>query len=84
MAEYVSREKMMALFNKYHPRMATSVVDYWTELEKLPTEDVEPVRHGHWIKFGTLFECSECEISYEQEENYCPWCGARMDGEESV
>lgn len=73
------------------------------EILKVPSADVEPVRHGHWIKKSKIqlqgfvvmrmghlvetdevFECSECGISYEQEENYCPWCGARMDGEESV
>ena len=51
---------------------------------KIPAADVKPVVHGKWVKFGTLFECSECEISYEQEEHYCPWCGARMDGDDSV
>ena len=93
MAEYVSREKMMALFNKYLPRMATSVIDYRTELEKLPTEDVVPVRHGHWIakedyNMDIYYECSVCKEPWTTIEgdpwdngmNYCPHCGTRMDG----
>lgn len=56
--------------------------------------DVAPVRHGHWTgteydgyadgnPVYTLFECSECGVEYEQEEHYCPWCGAKMDGEDN-
>lgn len=62
--------------------------DVDAEILKLPAADVAPVKHGHWIKISKipdeLFECSECGVSYEQKENYCPWCGARMDGDESV
>lgn len=46
--------------------------------------DVAPVKHGHWIQTN-VFECSECEYSFEPEGylpffNYCPCCGAKMDG----
>lgn len=27
-----------------------------------------------------LCECSVCDIYVEQESNYCPHCGARMEG----
>ena len=87
MDEYVSREKMMALFNKYHSRLASSVVEYWTELEKLPTEDVAPARHGRWISYRDLHSscCSECNAwwipwgeGYKETYRYCPNCGAKM------
>lgn len=28
------------------------------------------------------FECDQCHIDAERPYNYCPNCGARMDGEE--
>ena len=61
-----------------------------------PTVDAESVRHGRWeeLKDGML-ECSECHSIAPYEENrwgdvvnvtsydYCPWCGAKMDGGEN-
>lgn len=53
-----------------------------------PTIDAEPVRHGKWIGYaGTIGnECSVCGkwidvLQGTAEMNYCPNCGARMDGE---
>ena len=50
-----------------------------------PTADVEPVRHGHWE--GKTYKCSLCgkwvdPLQGDADMNYCPNCGARMDGEE--
>lgn len=65
-----------------------------SEIECAPTVDAEPVRHGKYI--GTEFDgyadgcpvyyewkCSECGCVFEEEEptyNYCPNCGAKMEG----
>ncbi len=48
---------------------------------------VIPIKHGKWIQTN-VFECSECEYSFEPEGylpffNYRPCCGAKMDGCES-
>lgn len=52
---------------------------------------VDPIRHGEWI--GTeldgyfvsrVLKCSVCGCLVEDDEptwNYCPNCGAKMDGE---
>ena len=57
--------------------------------------EAEPVKHGKWVynqydadpKIGN-WHCSVCrEISIERRLHsleYCPHCGARMDGEENV
>jgi len=58
-------------------------------IEKAPTIEAEPVRHGKWIYNGSLldreyFNCSECDAGLSivgGKPNYCPRCGARMDGE---
>ena len=40
---------------------------------------------GKWIEHEKVFECSECQIIRAKgttgKYNYCPSCGARMDGE---
>ena len=58
-------------------------------IDKMPTVDAEPVRHGHWINhYDDLFpeestqECSVChaeQMGTMLNDNYCPNCGARMD-----
>lgn len=52
--------------------------------------DVAPVRHGRWEKQSGLYSCSECGTTcpYDVQAdvieywacNYCPNCGAKMDG----
>ena len=51
-----------------------------------PTVDAVQVVHGRWIKrrfTETLsgYECSNCSTTWDAETNYCPNCGAKMDGE---
>lgn len=61
-------------------------------LENLPTVENEPLKHGTWelkyIANGHYWECSCCHtkpnIYITKDTNYCPNCGAKMDGEESV
>ena len=53
--------------------------------------EAEPVRHGRWVsdEVDVLFHCSVCETQistswdYDCDEmwNYCPNCGAKMDGD---
>lgn len=53
-------------------------------------ENYEPVRHGRWIKEEDRtnhWHCSECglvEGMVHYTMNYCPKCGAKMDGKECV
>ena len=67
----------------------------WSELWIIDTEktvDAEPVRHGRGIiepnsQYGFPLPiylkriCSECGHSVDNPTPYCPWCGAKMDGE---
>lgn len=60
-------------------------------ISRSPTIEAEPVRHGRWVsdEVDVLFHCSVCETQistswdYDCDEmwNYCPKCGAKMDGE---
>ncbi len=61
-----------------------SIADY---IDDEPAADVQEVKHGAWEKENNIFTCLECGNQFECEGytqffNYCPYCGARMDGEE--
>ena len=61
--------------------MATT--DALIEVETSPTIDAEPVRHGRIIKpkrWGEWSRCSLCDGTVPIVYNYCPHCGAKMDG----
>lgn len=47
-------------------------------IDAAPT--IDPVKYGRWM--GTV--CSACgsSVSFYFDCDYCPVCGARMDGEE--
>lgn len=55
----------------------------------IPTADVVEVRHGEWVEHGNWFghieyKCTSCnDTTFDASEmDYCPWCGAKMDGKE--
>ena len=55
-------------------------------IDNFPTANVAPVRHGCWIEcnYGLTFECSECKYPTEYNlTDYCPKCGAKMDGDKN-
>ena len=57
--------------------------------------DVQPIRHGRWIDIheyckmngyipsgvAVYYWCSECMKEQEKTSDFCPNCGARMDGD---
>ena len=61
-------------------------------LKKIPAADVVPVVHGRWdeskehfylnngCKEWINFYCSECDAPNNSPTDYCPHCGAKMDG----
>ena len=55
-------------------------------IQSAPTVDAEPVRHGEWIFDNGVdycYKCSECKAAKPPHyitDNYCPNCGAKMEG----
>ncbi len=56
-------------------------------IDNAPTVDAVEVVHGRWIYEPVEFayekdiKCSVCGSYVEHTSNYCPNCGAKMDGD---
>ena len=67
---------------------------FWTAaraIQKMPTVDAVEVVHGRWVMKETMIRspfaknayCSVCLEETSYAHNYCPNCGAKMDGDVS-
>lgn len=64
------------------------VDDMCDEVIDAPAADVAPVVHGKWIEDHDYLKCPECGVMVKWDFtffdignwNYCPNCGAKMDG----
>ena len=92
MAEYIEREALMIALCKeiigdgdYYNGKDDMQDEIRDMVSRFPAADVAPVRHGRWLPFhstaaGDIQYCSACEIGCTWKPNYCPNCGAIMDG----
>lgn len=75
-AELCEKSEMLIGFSRDNPAYCSMFLN---------SADVAPVVHGRWImhddEFGLTCECSACHIETMGDGNYCPNCGAKMDGE---
>ena len=84
MDEYIKREAVIDLITRRYenPEICTQ------EINGIPSADVAPVRHGHWEPGNPI--CSVCgenkfkdldaDIWCDWLPDFCPNCGAKMDG----
>ena len=94
MKEYIEREAALAcVCEDCSGQNGCNVpcADY-VRIKTLQAADVAEVRHGRWIddKVSFYLGCSECGCFLEyavdtfldngDHYNYCPNCGAKMDG----
>ena len=85
MANYISREAALIAQNK-----SMNLNEMRERLKRLHAADVVEVRHGRWVGETVpdfdlcgvkYFHCSKCGWAEQVDYyNYCPNCGARMDG----
>ena len=94
--EYIEREVISEGIRKYYyknPPNSSYQEGFDRGLDKAqrvilnaPVADVAPVRHGRWVCVDTdteqFFLCNRCKKKEYWESNYCPECGAKMDGAE--
>ena len=88
MAEYIERETLVKRLKKEE----CDCEWLWAILD-IPTADVAPVRHGVWASEETAVTCTACGRSYDtdfeikrnviRDFDYCPNCGAKMDGDKN-
>lgn len=78
------------LAKQIYKRVNNSAIRSWlfAIINETPAADVQEVKRGQWKDANEMFECSICGYSFENEGymhffNFCPNCGARMDGEET-
>ena len=80
MAEYVGAPDDVQIHDE-HCNYAINII------EDAPAADVAPVVHGRWIEYQIphVICCSNCDWATDAAEKnfqYCPMCGARMDGDD--
>lgn len=62
------------------------------KIDNAPTADVAPVVHGWWAEtyepipwcnfdVSVFYTCSVCKRDHDEPSQFCPNCGAKMDGE---
>lgn len=89
MTEYITKEHAIdevwdAFMSWDDPDLGRVIEE---NIERFPAADVAPVIHGKWLNGKTFLEnavCSNCKTTYEayySKYQYCPHCGAKMDGE---
>lgn len=86
MAKYIERIDAIKAVNKQNAFTMTRVA-LIDSLNSIPAADVAPVVHGRWRYCGFLQECQACGEIYSvhggnsgKSWNFCPNCGAKMDG----
>ena len=93
MARYVNSLTAAEIISEYTNIPLHELVDIMVEV---PSEDVAPVRHAKWELIDECINegvyCSNCRKKIYRSEyanqrvksNYCPNCGAKMDGDNNV
>ena len=90
MDEYIKREEAIEAVK--HARAKGLEPSQYLEI--IPAADVATVRHGRWICIRKGYEEYECSVCHGMDSNcsdyyadhvvteqeYCPFCGAKMDG----
>lgn len=94
MAEYIERETLLrSIADDVAP---FNVAMVFRHIHNAPTADVAPVVHGRWERepasywrwtpsgavavTRTTYRCGLCGRGTAVKSNYCPNCGAKMDG----
>ena len=95
MAEYIEMSDALSEIDEWMESVGTALIgkglSYYAELqgciEDCKAADVAPVLHGRWVKRRYKWQCTHCKVLMsidgtpkENMLNYCPNCGAKMDG----
>ena len=86
MTDYIERNELIKNLKYFAPEHYSDLIN--NLIMKQPAADVAPVRHGRWVNESFYTHCSVCgnmaiydKYGQDVESDYCPNCGAKMDGE---
>lgn len=93
MDEYIERKELLRIEKLLDTsvlrasKTASNIYDQMIyDIENFPSVYAIPVRHGRWnVENEYSIRCSECcfnRASIKMPLDYCPNCGAKMDGGE--
>lgn len=95
MSDLISRSDLIDLFEEkmFNDKLMNPVIKLLNVveiIEEQPTIEVAPVVHGKWVKYSFSCVCTQCETEFDDDirrimgegkmPNFCPECGAKMDG----
>ena len=93
MARYIDADALQAQLERKKAVVGKQrYTDGWNDcmmrvksmVSKAPAVDATSIAHGYWImhddELGLTCECSVCHIETMCDGNYCPNCGAKMNG----
>lgn len=92
MTEYIEREDLLELYRMDDPVLNENghvpLPVIRQNIMDIPAADVAPVRHGRWIDGDPYcpicrkdkFRGLDADIWADWQPDYCPNCGAKMDG----
>ena len=92
MAEFIEREALLEALENADPDVYEDYGDGTVDwgfgrkniqdmINGIPAADVAPVVHGHRVDTGGFYaRCSQCDGVLPLCVNFCPNCGAKMDG----
>ena len=87
MAEYIEVETLLEFVKQNTPNIdgETTMECVERAIKEAPTADVVEVKHGEWIYNIKYYSCSICagkrfNLLLGLDAEFCPHCGAKMDG----
>jgi hypothetical protein len=88
MSRYIDAEKLTDSIFDWDMTIEDLYYSLCKLVDDVPTADVQEVKHGYWqnkyrsgttIKEGVVSSC--CDMWNNRKSQFCPNCGARMDGD---
>ena len=91
MSRYINADELTKFYETFK-NLEIPVNALLGQIKDIPTADVVEVRHAEWQLihrdknfYKDVYQCSECRFlvtgTQKVAYDYCPNCGARMDGE---
>ena len=94
MAEYINRAELISNLKDLPEQERIEYMGIYDLVKSQPAADVAEVRHGKWLTWEEQFPdrkptkknnlgvfCNNCHSHADNMTDYCPYCGAKMDGD---